>query len=130
DKNEALNFELLKHKFIYFSPDDQIRIIRKLFYLKAIEKFDLTVEKLDELTRFDLDLYNTNLKFNPEVPIDISTDVVIKALISFKNNNRFVVESELLSIVLKDLMNTQTRRFKLSDYFENCLGREIAQFNW
>lgn len=130
DKDEILDFEQLKLKFIYFAPDEQVRIIRKLFFLKANGKFDLTVEKLNELTRFDLDLYKTNLNFNPDIAVDISTDVVIKALLSYSKTQRFFVESELLTIILNDLKLDKTRRFRLSNYFENCLGRQTAKFNW
>jgi len=45
DIEEKFDFELLKRKFIYFAPDEQIRIIRKIFFLKASGKFELTVEK-------------------------------------------------------------------------------------
>jgi cold shock CspA family protein len=130
DKDNFFDFELLKQKFIFFAPDEQVRIIRKLFLLKANGQFDLTIEKLNELTRFDLDLYKTNLKFNPDIPIDISTDVVIKALLSYQQNQRFFVESELLTVILNDLKIDKTRRFRLSNYFENCLGRQTAKFDW
>lgn len=130
NKDNSFNFDLLKQKFIYFAPDEQVRIIRKLFLLKANGQFDLTVEKLNELTRFDLDLYKTNLKFNPDIPIDISTDVVIKALLSYQQNQRFFVESELLTVILNDLKLDKTRRFRLSNYFENCLGRLTAEYDW
>ncbi|MBA3985220.1 MAG: hypothetical protein H0X63_01240, partial [Flavobacteriales bacterium] len=130
DKDEVLYFEQLKQKFIYFAPDEQVRIIRKLFFLKANGEFDLTVEKLNELTRFDLDLYKTNLKFNPDLPVDISTDIVVKALLSYDQKQRFFVESELLTLILNDLKLDKTRRFRLSNYFENCLGRQTAKFDW
>jgi len=130
DRDEDFNYELLKQKFIYFSPGQQVRIIRKLFFLKTKNQFDLTVEKLNELTRFDLDLYRTTLNFNPEFPIDISTDVVIKALISYKQNQRFFIESELLTVILNDIKIDKTSRFRLSNYFENCLGRQTAKFDW
>lgn len=129
-KEKTLDFELLKLKFIYFSPDEQVKIIRKLFSLKAKGEFDLTIEKLNELTRFDLDLYKTNLNFNPSIHLDISTDVIIKALLSFHEKKKFLVESELLSVVLDDIKGDKTRRFKLSNYFENCSGRQIAKFDW
>lgn len=130
DKENVLDFELLKQKFIYFAPNEQVRIVRKLFFLKASGQFDLTIEKLNELTRFDLDLYKTNLEFNPDIPVDISTDVVIKALLSYQQNSRFFVESELLNIILDDLKLDKTRRFRLSNYFEDCLGRQTAKFDW
>lgn len=130
DKDDSFDFEQLKQKFIFFSPDEQVRIIRKLFFLKANGAFDLTVEKLNELTRFDLDLYKTNLNFNPDIPVDISTDVVIKALLSYNQSKRFFVESELLTVILNDLKIDKTKRFRLSNYFENCIGRQTAKFNW
>ena len=129
-KEETLDFELLKLKFIYFSPDEQVKIIRKLFLLKAKGEFELTIEKLNELTRFDLDLYKTSLNFNPSIPLDISTDVIIKALSSFQEKQKFLVESELLSVVLNDIKEDKTKRFKLANYFENCSGRQIAKFDW
>lgn len=130
DKENFFDFELLKQKFIYFAPDKQVRIVRKLFFLKASGQFDLTLEKLNELTRFDLDLYKTNLEFNPDIPVDISTDVVIKALLSYQQNKRFFVENELLTVILNDLQLDKTRRFRLSSYFEDCIGRQTANFNW
>lgn len=130
DKVDILDFEQLKQKFIYFAPDEQVRITRKLFFLKANGAFDLTPEKLNELTRFDLELYKTNLNFNLDIPVDISTDIVIKVLLSYNQTQRFFVESELLTLILNDLKLDKTKRFKLSNYFENCLGRQISKFNW
>jgi len=130
DKNSFFDFEILKQKFIYFAPDEQVRIIRKIFFLKAKGEFDLTIEKLVELTRFDLDLYNTNLEFNPEIAVDISTEVVVKALLSYQQNHRFLIESELFSVILNGLKLDETRRFRLSTYFEPCLGRQTAKFDW
>lgn len=130
DNEISFNFDLLKQKFIYFESDDQIRIIRKLFYCKATGQFDFSLEELNELTRIDLDLYESILKLNTAMSVDISTDVVIKALISFSVNQRFILENELFQTVLNDLLIDKTRRFKLSNYFEDCLGRLAPEFNW
>src|SRR5690606_34905742 len=86
---DSFDFEILKRKFIYFNPNEQVRIVRKLFWLKATQKFDLTVDHLTQLTRFDVDLYKLNLKFNPEIAVDLSTEVVIQALNSFKKTGKF-----------------------------------------
>lgn len=130
DKDVDFNFELLKKKFIYFSPDDQVRILRKLFLYISKNEYNLTIEKLDELTKFDLNLFKTFKDFNTNFPIDISTDIIIKALLSFKNNHRFILENELLTIVLNDLKNINTRQFKISNYFEDCLGRYLPRYNF
>lgn len=128
--SDFFDFDNLKTKFIYFSPEDQVKIIRMLFRMKVKNKFALTVDKLEELVRVDLDLYRINLSFNPSISLDISTDVIIKALKSFQEKGKFLVESELISVVLNDLRDAKTRRFKLESYFENCKGRGIAKFNW
>jgi cold shock CspA family protein len=128
--SEELNFDELKFKFIYFAPNDQIKIVKRLFSCKAKNEFDLTIEKLDELRRFDFDLYNLNLEFNPELQVDISTDVVIKALLSYRKSGRFLFEGELLKTVLDDLGNDKTKRFSLHSFFEKCKGRTISKFNW
>jgi len=73
------------------------------------------------------------LNFNPDIFVDISTDVVIKALMTYKEKQRFSIEGELLATVLNDIGRDKTRRFKLSNYFEKCEGRLITDFprcNW
>ncbi|RXM43916.1 cold-shock protein [Flavobacterium sp. YO12] len=130
DKIEELDFEQLSQKFIYFAPDTQVRILRKLFFLKTQGKFDLTIEKLNALNRFDYDLYKTALDSSSAITIDVSTDAVIKALSLYSEKKRFIAESELMAILLEDLKLDQTIRFKFSEYFEKCGGRQTAEFNW
>jgi hypothetical protein len=141
DHSIPFNFDLLKQKFIYFNPEDQVVIVRKLFGLIHKKELNIGIEKLNELTRIDLDLYRTNLQFNPQIPLDISTDVVLKALLSYKQTGRFLVDSDLLTVVLANLYdrnvnNTQTKvynkeqEFKLETYFEACEGRLTPKHNW
>lgn len=126
----SFDFDLLASKFIYFSPDDQVKIIRKLFFLKANGTIQLSINELNKLTRIDLDLYRTSKKFNPEIPLDISTEIILSALLSYTQTNKFLVEGELLSLVLQSLGTDKKRKFKLSNYFENCEGRLNAEFDW
>lgn len=129
DKATFFDFEQLKLNFIYFAPDEQVRLMKKLFFLKANNEFDFTVEQLNDLTRFDYIFLKNNQNVIDEIQIDISTDVIIKALMSFKHNKRFFFENEILAVVLDDLRLDRSRRFKLVNYFEECLGREIPKFD-
>lgn len=129
DYEVTFNFEFLKGKFIYFLPEEQVRIVRKLFWLKAKNEFDLTVDKLDELSRADLDLLRNSLNFHPSIQIDISTDVIIKVLTSYSRTKKFLTESELLTVVLENLKNDKTKRLKLATYFETCKGRKVVSFD-
>lgn len=128
DINENFNFDFLKGKFIYFNPDEQVIIIKKLFYQKSIGKFDFSIEQLNEIVRADLDLYLNNEKINPDICLDISTDIIITALMKFKSSGEFLVASDLLSIALKDIGNDKTKKFQLSSYFDKCPSRMSADF--
>jgi len=122
-KEESLDFETLTGKFIYFSPEKQVEIIKKLFYLKATGQFDLTTEKLSLLTKFDLDLFLLNQQDHPEIPVDVSTDLLVKLLESIQNKGDFLFESDLITLVLNDLLFDQTKKFKFDHFFERCKGR-------
>lgn len=89
----------------------------------------MTIDKLNEISRIDLDLHSTSLNYNPLVHLDLSTDVIIKALISYEQKGRFLVENELLTVVLDNLGNEKTRRFKFDAYFERCKGRRVIRFD-
>lgn len=130
DRELSLDFHQLTLCYIYFSPKEQVRIFKKLFFLKSSGKMELSVEMLNELTRFDLDLYQLNKEFNPDVPVDVSTDVIIKSLTSFAKNGKFLIESELLILVLKDLSYLEDSKFQLKDYFESCIGRMQYKFSF
>ncbi|WP_314003399.1 hypothetical protein [Xanthocytophaga flava] len=127
---ENLDYQELKQKFVYFSSESQIRIFRRLFHLKARGQLELTIDKLDELSRFDLDLYKSIVSLNPHIGIDVSTDIIIKALKSFQQSQRFLVVGEVLQLVLQTFKHNPGERFQLGHYFEKCQGRENVSFNW
>ena len=127
---EDFSFDTLKGKFIYFSPEDQSKIFKKLFSKIALKENNLSLESLSELLVIDLDLYKINRKFNPDIPLDISTHLIIEILTRFKKEGKFLAETDILSVVLKNLVRNRKHKFKFTYYFEKCLGREVAEFNW
>jgi len=124
------SFDEFKSSLVFLSSDHQIRFLKKLFWLADTNKFDLTVEKLSQLTRIDFDIYTLNQEHNPDVPLDISVDIIIEALKSFSENQKFLFDSDLLTIVFKDLTLDKTHKFKIKGLFEECPGRYEAEFNW
>ena len=130
DLSTDFSFEEYKTKLVFLSPEHQIRFIKKLFWLAHTNKFELTVEKLTHLTRIDFDIYKLNQEHNPDVPLDISVDIVIEAIKSFSEYQKFLFDSELLSIVLKDITLNKKHKFKIKGLFEKCSGRYEAEFNW
>ncbi len=127
NKTDEFNLETLKGKFIYFSPDDQVYIFKRLFYLKHKGIINFTFEELDKIVRADLDLYLLNEKFNNDFVLDISTHIIIEAIKSYKETGNFLFESDLILI---DLKNNSSKKFKIEKYFEECEGRMIAEWKW
>ena len=127
DKTESFDFETLKTKFIYFNPSDQVRIVKKLFMLAATKKNALTVEMLDSLVRVDRSLFEIIAKEKPELPIDISVDVVIKSLCKYAKEHKFFYEKEIYDIILLNssvnMGKYKNYDFKLNYLFDKCKGR-------
>ncbi len=130
DISTEFKYDEYKTKLIFLSPDHQIRFIKKLFWLAHTEKFDLTVGKLTQLTRIDFDIFSLNQELHSDVPLDISVDIVVEAIKSFSENGKFLFDSELLTIVLKDLNLNKKHKFKIKELFEKCSRRYEAEFNW
>jgi cold shock CspA family protein len=129
-KTEHFDFNVLKQKFIYFNPESQSQIIKRLFALKAQGLFDFDIQKLGEIKRISLDIYKLNEKLNPEVPLDLSTDLLIEALKKYETRKKFLVEVDLITMVLQNLYGNQKRKFTIGSYFEKCKGRSRGEFNW
>ncbi len=121
------DFNMLKGKFIYFNPTDQVYIFKRLFYLKHIGKLNFSFEELDEILRADTDMFLINEKFTNDFVLDISTHILIEAIKSYKATGTFIFESDL---ILKDLKNNSKKKFKIEEYFAECPGRTIAKINW
>lgn len=124
------NFDEFKTRFVFLSPNHQIQFLKKLFWLAHTKKFDLTVGKLRQLTRIDFDIFKLDKEHNADVSLDISVDIVVEAIKSFSENQKFLFDSDLLTIVLKDLTLDKTHKFKIKALFEQCPGRYEAKFNW
>lgn len=121
DKIETVDFETLKKDFIYFPPDEQRLLLKKLFYYIKLGLIKLTIEDLDNIYRIDAELYELNNSINPEVTLDFTVDLVIKSLLSFKTKHRFLIQNELLELLLTKIYDKEIQ-FSISDFFEECKG--------
>ena len=127
--SDQFDFKHFKERFINFNPNQQVNIIKKIFMMKQEGSLDFTIKNLDEIVRADMDIYRVNSELNPGVTLDLSTTVIIEGLKQFEQNQKFLIESEMLSIVLRDIGNDRKRKFKLSEYFDICPGRMDAKPN-
>jgi hypothetical protein len=130
ENREKVNLDYLKGKFILFNPDHQVLIIKKLFWLKSRNLISLDTKILNDIVRTDLDLYLINEQYNDDIILDISTDIIINSLLKFEKEGKFLIEGELLSIVIKDIGLNKKQRFKFKEYFDLCFGRTTGNYNW
>jgi hypothetical protein len=125
-KINSFNFQALKKFFVYFPYDVQNNIVKKLFYLKSTNLFDLNVKHLKELSRFDLNLFKKTKEFLPEVNIDLTSELIINIIVSFSERKKFLCQSELIAIILNNPNNKSSLIF--DKYFESCKGQMILNY--
>lgn len=127
ERSDELDFDALKTKFIYFPPQWQKKILRKLFFYVKTGKLQLGIEELNEITRIDAEIFKLNEQENSHVTLDFTTDLVLKALLNFKKENRFFVENELLQLLLTNLYDKENK-ITISDLFEECRGIQLGEY--
>lgn len=123
--SKKFDYELLCRLFIYFLPEDQVRIIKRLFYMMEEGEIQLSVKMLDNLLRVDAILYKLISEQHPEVPIDVSSEIVIKALVHLTETENFSSNKDVLNIVIKAGQYSKNERFKIGSYFDECRGRMV-----
>ena len=121
--NELFDYDTLSRVFIYFEPQDQVVIIKSLFYMAENGDIKLTIEMLEQLTRVDADLHNWISAEHPDIPIDVSSEIVIKALSQLAKTGYFSSDKDVLNIVIKASLYDKTRNYKIGSYFDECKGR-------
>lgn len=127
--SKSFDFEILCRLFIYFLPKDQVRIIKALFFMAEDGQLQLNIEMLDRLTRVDADLYGLISSQYPEVPIDVSSEIIIKALINITEKGNFSTDKDVLNIVIQAAQHNKHENFKIGSYFDECAGRRIYKWN-
>jgi len=121
-KSDEFNFELFKPILIFLSFDLQVKFLKKLFWLAFTGKFDISLEKLNRLFRYEDDSLFFNIT-GKSVPIDISIVTIIEAINSFAHNSNLLSENELLELILKKLSFFPTHSFQFNSLFQECQGR-------
>ena len=130
EKTNEFIFDELKRKFIYFKPEGQVIVLKKLFFHKAQGHIDFTINKL----RTIIDYSHEQMKLGNLIlnggNVDISSEAIIESVKSYTERSKFLVESELMSVILRNLYDNKKQKFQFGGYFENCLGRSVAKWNF
>jgi cold shock CspA family protein len=114
-----------KNKLAYLNAKDQLRFLRKLFWYAHSGRITLSPATFRDFTVIDLDIYQLALKHHPEDFLDISLHIVIETINAYEKTGKFLLESELLRVVLKNLTSGDQpdRKFRVVELFEKCQGR-------
>ena len=129
-RSTEFNFDEYKTKLVFLTPKHQIKFLKKMFWLSQTGNFVLTTAKLNELIRIDFDIFQLAERAHPDLLLDISVDIVIESIKSFEENEKFLLDSDLLKIVLKDIVINKKYKFQIEELFEECIGRYEAHYNW
>jgi len=126
----AFSFDEFKNTLVYLRPEDQLTFLRRMFGGVARKEIILAPSQLREVTAIDLDVYHLAAKHHPDDHLDISLHVVIAALNAYAEHGRFLLEGELLKVVLQNLWFAgDQRRFTIDHLFEHCAGRMVLENN-
>lgn len=127
--SKTFDFETLCRLFIYFLPKDQVHIIKALFYMAEEGQIQLNTKMLDRILRVDVDLYRLISSQHPELPIDVSSEIVIKSLVNITEKGNFSTEKDVLTIVIQAAQYNKNENFKIGSYFDTCVGRKTYKWN-
>ena len=91
-------------------------VIKHLFMLAEKKKLKLTVHMLDSLTRVDADMFKLIAKEQPTIPIDLSSEIVIKALQSLACKGKFTTDAEVSAVIFNNSKYCKTYNFHIGKY--------------
>ena len=92
-------------------------------------KIQLSIKLLDSLLRVDADLYRIISAQHPEVPIDVSSEIIIKSLVNISEKGNFLSDKDVLTIVIQAAQINKNENFKIGCYFDECCGRIIYRWD-
>ena len=124
---KEIDFDLVSKHFYLFDEQEQVRILRFLFYLMNENAFEKSPDALKVLTsKAQQELHHDN---NIRVCFDI--DLIVGALRKFQAKKEFVVEKDILSLMIDSLHDVDLRKREhplIYQLFDNCHGRTWKKY--
>jgi len=115
-------FDFGKKRLIYLSEENQVIYLKKLFYLKSIEKFNFSAMELNDfITSEIIELASIKNK-----SIDFSTFLIIDLIVNFDRTGNFLGTHELIKNVLNITAYNKTKKLTIANYyFDECDGQGV-----
>lgn len=117
-QNFHIYFEFGINSFIKLSEENQVLYLKKLFYLKTLNKLNFGLEDLFSF----IDISVIKQACNNGNEIDFSTYLIIDLISKFDENDGFLATHELIKSVLNLIQFTPTKKVKIDKFFDKCNG--------
>jgi cold shock CspA family protein len=121
------DLETIQSTFVALSLGEQIRTLRRLFYLHATGELSLDIEDIGQLSRLDLDSLRENKFESDQLPAALTPEIAIKTLQKVDREGELLLESERLKIVLH-AAQVRNEKSDLKSLFDQCTKRTEIQF--
>ncbi|WP_022835540.1 cold shock domain-containing protein [Salisaeta longa] len=133
DRQEDADFELplLQEGLSWLSDSDQVKALRKAFYLHAQERVTLTPERLAACSSFQLEEENKRDRNESppgaSPPLGLSAELIIQTIQHAARTGEFPREGYLIQIARHVTRDNPCRRLRIQDIFNRCEGRAELQ---
>jgi|GEM_PF-4942542 len=121
--NDMINkedYDIYHNNFIFLPTDDQIKYIKKLFYLLSKKanniSFENNIASLQKLTHSFAEGKHYNL--------DFSCNIILTSIDNIRAKG-FLNEEAIFLLLTKHVENDTAALLSLSGFFEQCTGRSI-----
>ncbi len=119
------DYKLVLENLALFMPGQQIRIVKKLFHEFALKQISNPLKVIDEALSKDTNVNDSNLPL-----YDLTSRIVIKALINYKKKDQFIADQALFDLLITQKTKSKNFIYSISNaYFDKCDGRTIGKFH-
>ena len=131
DIGKKLSFTELKDYIVLFRPNQQQRVLKKVFHLfdkKGLTPNMFTIYNLFEAENALLQKIDDK---DSEGLFDLSCRVVLYSLNKFAQTGSFEFEKDIfLEILMKQLTKNTKVKYKISGFFSKCAGRTKGKYRF
>jgi cold shock CspA family protein len=129
-RNSGADFpdlETVQTVFVALPPEEQIRTLRRLFYLHTTSELSLDIEDIERLSELDVESLQESKFRSGQVPAALTSEIVIKTLQKVHQEGELLLEGELLKIALQ-AARIRDEKNDLKTLFDQCTRRTEIGF--
>ena len=130
----AFKLEALQAGLRWLEAEDQVKALRKAFYLHATNQVTLTPERLSACSDFRVGQSDSGTKAGGQrenrPPLGLSAEIIIQTMEHVESNGSFLREGGLIEAALNATRDKPSRKLELQNIFNKCRGRTVSNWRW